>query len=83
MIKEEAKPCPDCLGLGFKGRTGLFEVMVFDDEARQLLAAGHLDPLRSYLRKQKMLWLQEAALMKVVEGETSIGEVTRIMGGGK
>lgn len=83
MVKEEAQPCPDCLGLGFKGRTGLFEVMAFDDEARKLLAAGHLDPLRAYLRKQKMLWLQEAALMKVVEGETSIGEVTRIMGGGK
>jgi hypothetical protein len=28
-----------------------------------------------------MLWLQEAALAKVVEGETSISEITRVLGG--
>lgn len=83
MVKDEAQPCPDCLGLGFRGQFGVFEVMVLDDEARALLTLGQVEPLRAYLRKQKMLWLQEAALMKVIEGETSINEITRALANAK
>ncbi len=35
--------------------------------------------LRSRLRRQKMLWLQEAALSRAVEGLTSISEITRVL----
>ena len=81
MEKEQAVPCPDCMGLGYKGRIGVFELMVLDDTARSLVAAGDLDRLRSHLRKQKMLWLQEAGLAKVVEGVTDVKEITRTLGG--
>ena len=72
--------CPTCLGLGYRGRVGVYEVMALDDEARQLLGRGQLDQLRSHLRKQKMMYLQEAALQKVVDGTTSISELTRVFG---
>ena len=71
--------CPTCHGLGYKGRTAVFEVMVLDDEARGLLKAGDLSALRSHVRKHKMLLLQEAALAKVMSGETSISEVNRAL----
>ena len=81
LVKDKPAVCPDCLGLGFKGRVGVFEMMAFDEQARTFMAAGQYDQLRAHLRKQKVLWLQEAALAKAVEGVTSIGEITRVMGG--
>lgn len=76
----KAKPCPDCFGIGYRGLVGVFEVMVLDDEARRFVASDQLTQLRTHLRKQKMLWLQEAALNKAVEGVSSIAEITRVLG---
>lgn len=81
MVKDKEIICPDCLGLGYRGRVGVFEVMLIDDHAAKYLAAGELDSLRLHLRKNKMLYLQEAALTKVVDGTTDIKEVTRVMSG--
>lgn len=79
LVKDEPQPCPHCMGLGYFGRVGVFEVMVFDDESRELVAVGQLDKLRSHMRKNKMYYLQEAALTRVVEGVTSISEITRVL----
>ena len=54
--------------------------MVLDEAARALLGGGKLEQLRQYVRKHQMLWLQEAALTKVVDGTTSIQEITRALG---
>lgn len=81
----KTEPCPTCRGVGYLGRTAAFEVMIIDDDAVGYLRSGDLNGLRAHLRKQKMLWMQEAALAKVVSGETSITEVMRALGedGGK
>ncbi|MEM6458658.1 MAG: ATPase, T2SS/T4P/T4SS family [Planctomycetota bacterium] len=81
MVKDKEILCPDCHGLGYRGRVAVFEVMLIDEQAAKYLAANEIDGLRLYLRKQKMLYLQEAALTKVVEGITDIKEVTRVMSG--
>jgi general secretion pathway protein E len=78
-IKGKPTTCPTCLGLAYQGRVGVFEVMALDDEARQLIATGQIDPLRVHLRKHKMKLMQEAALDQVVAGVTSIAEITRVM----
>ena len=72
-------PQPACAGLGYRGRVGVFEVLVFDDLARSMIAANEGERLRSHLRKNGAVWLQEAALEKVVEGVTDIKEVTRVL----
>ncbi len=79
MDKDKEIVCPDCHGLGYRGRVGVFEVMIVDGPAAKYIAANELDTLRLHLRKQKMLYLQEAALAKVVDGTTDIKEVTRVM----
>ena len=81
LVKDQEEPCPDCHGLGYRGRVGVFEVMTIDANAAKLIAANELDQLRLYLRKQKMYYLQEAALAKVVAGTTDTKEVTRVMAG--
>lgn len=80
LVKNKPQACPSCMGMGYIGRTAVYEVMLLDDQARQLVAQGQVDALRSHLRKQKMLWLQEAGVSKVVDGVTSISEITRAMG---
>ncbi len=82
-VKKDVMDCPSCHGMGYMGRLAVFEVMVLDDNARKLIAGGQLDQLRGYLRKQKMLWLQEAALMRVIDGETDIAEIGRVTSGEK
>lgn len=79
QVKDKEEPCPNCHGLGYRGRTGVFEVMPIDDDARSYIRKGEADALRLHLRKQKMQYLQEAALAKVVSGVTDIKEVTRAM----
>lgn len=81
--RNQTQPCPTCHGIGFTGRTAAFEVMIIDDEARQYLRQGDITGLRGHLRRKKMLWLQEAALAKVVSGKTSISEVMRVLGQGQ
>lgn len=82
--EDQTEPCPHCHGLAYRGRVGIFEVMVIDDEARKLIVAGKDDRLRAHLRKQqKMLMLQEAALQKVLKGITDIKEITRVLSSGE
>ena len=79
IVRDKPQTCTDCHGIGYRGRVGVFEVMMMDDMARGLIRAGKLDQLRAHLRKNKMLWLQEAALHRAVEGITSISEITRAL----
>ncbi|MEQ9453886.1 MAG: ATPase, T2SS/T4P/T4SS family [Phycisphaeraceae bacterium] len=80
-VKGKPQTCPACMGIGYRGRVGVFELMILDDGARSLLKRGDMDSLRTHLRKQRMQYLQEAALAKVVEGVTDIKEITRVLGG--
>ena len=77
VSKDRTRPCPECHGIGYRGRIGVFEVMVLDDEARGVLATGQLNQFRAHLRRRKMVYLQEVALLKAVEGMTSVSEVNR------
>lgn len=76
--------CPLCQGGGYVGRTGVFEMLVVDDELRRLVVANaSANEIKKYCRTQKMLYLQEEALRKVIAGQTSVNEVVRIFQEGK
>jgi general secretion pathway protein E len=73
-----AAACPKCGGDRYTGRTGLFEVMPIDAEAREMIAQGTaLGDLVTHLRKLGMRNLQEEGLSMVIDGRTSIEEVLR------
>ncbi|KPJ76103.1 MAG: hypothetical protein AMS14_02525 [Planctomycetes bacterium DG_20] len=70
--------CPRCAGDHYVGRTGLFEVMPLDDDARAMIAQGTtLSDLLTHLRKRGMRNLQEEGLAMVIDGRTGIEEVLR------
>ena len=71
--------CPVCQGTGYVGRTAAFELMEVTEEVRGLVVSGaSLSQIKAQCRKQKMLYLQERALQKVLSGETSVKEVIRV-----
>lgn len=81
LVDEKGNPytCPTCQGSGYFGRTGVFELLEVTDAVRERIAAGApLSQIRAAARKNKMLYLQEQALRKVMAGETSIQEVVRV-----
>src|SRR5918992_228702 len=79
----EPGACVRCAQTGFKGRTGVYEVMRMTDPLRRLILAGAShDDLRTEARAQGMRTLHEDGLEKVVQGVTSVAEVLRVLGGG-
>ncbi len=81
LTDEKGNPvtCPVCRGTGYYGRTGAFELLEMTDEIRDLVIQGaSLGRIKAACRKNKMLYLQEQALRKVIEGATSIDEVIRV-----
>jgi len=73
------KGCAACLNTGFRGRTGVHELLVFTDEIKDLLV-GHpsIQALRAAGRRGGMRTLQELGMAKVLQGITSIAEVARM-----
>jgi len=73
-------PCTFCNDLAFKGRFGIYEVMVIDDEIRKIIAAGGADSqIKQAQRGKRGRLLQEVALAQVQAGETSVEEVLRVL----
>jgi type IV pilus assembly protein PilB len=72
------KGCSNCNNTGFKGRTGLYEIMLINDEMRELINQGaSAEQLRDFSIQTGMRSLRSAGLTKVFEGLTTIEEVIR------
>jgi type IV pilus assembly protein PilB len=70
--------CPDCNGLGYRGRVGFFELMeVTEDVAKAISAEVPEDQLRKIATQEGMTPLRQAALKKVKQGITSVEEALR------
>jgi type IV pilus assembly protein PilB len=71
--------CSRCGGTGYKGRVGLYEVMVLTDELRELaIKRASADEIAKIAVQQGMRPLRDDGLDKVRQGLTSIAEVTRV-----
>jgi type IV pilus assembly protein PilB len=74
--------CVRCAQTGYKGRTGLYEVLTMsDDVCRLILDGARHDELMAAAREQGMRTLRQAGLAKIAEGVTSVPEVLRVLGG--
>jgi general secretion pathway protein E len=71
--------CPTCMDSGYKGRTGIFELLTMDNEIRQLLTSGaDAVKIRDAAVKAGMTTLFEDGLEKVKSGITTLDEVMRV-----
>ena len=72
------KGCPECMGSGYKGRVGLFELMeITENVARVISADVSEDILRKTALHEGMVTLRNAGLEKIRQGATSVEEVLR------
>ncbi len=72
------KGCDACNNSGFKGRMALFEIMVIDDDIREMIMKqASVNVLRAESRKRGMRSLRESGLNAIYEGQTTIDEVIR------
>lgn len=74
----KGKGCDRCNNSGYKGRTGLYEVMEINDEVRELILVGASAlELKKKAIEQGMLTLRRSGLIKIGQGITTIEEVVR------
>jgi type IV pilus assembly protein PilB len=72
------KGCENCNNTGYKGRQGIYEIMVLDDEMRdQIIKHASTQVLRMEAKKRGMRTLRTSGLMAIYDGVTSIEEVVR------
>jgi len=70
--------CEKCNNLGFRGRSGIFEMIIMDDELRDLISGGaSTDALRNHVRKSGVPALRDAGMAAIYNGLTTIEEVVR------
>jgi type IV pilus assembly protein PilB len=82
MSAFEPAGCVTCAQTGFKGRTGLYQVMPMTDAVRRVVLDGaRQDEVAAVARREGMRTLHEAGLAKVAQGITSVPEVLRVLGG--
>ena len=79
----EPAGCVRCGGMGYRGRIGLYEVMVMSEEIRALtLQRASADQLGAAAVRGGMRRLREDGLDKVKHGLTSVAEIARVTGTG-
>ena len=70
--------CSRCNNTGYKGRTGLFEIMTFNDEICELIMNhASTNVLRTASQKAGMRLLRDAGLLAIYDGLTTIDEVVK------
>jgi general secretion pathway protein E len=73
------KGCDKCMRTGYRGRTGIFEVVELDDDLRELVKAKA--PAKAYREiyiQRKIPSLRRAGLLKIMAGVTTVDEVLRV-----
>jgi len=71
--------CHECRGSGYKGRTAIAELLVLDDELRELITAqAPVRQLKEAAQRSGTRLLRDAALETVKDGRTTLGEVNRV-----
>jgi general secretion pathway protein E len=80
-IVKEGAGCPDCRTTGFRGRTGIFEILPVDKDVRELVdSKSDFVKIRETAVRKGMRSLRQSALRKLAEGITSVEEVIRVTG---
>ncbi len=74
-----AKGCNECLGTGYSGRSGIFEILLIDDEIRGLtLSTTDSSTIKKKAIEAGMTTLRMDGAEKILRGLTSIDEVMRV-----
>jgi type II secretory ATPase GspE/PulE/Tfp pilus assembly ATPase PilB-like protein len=72
--------CPNCNGLGYRGRIALFEFLVLDDRLKAALAQGaDVNQIKQLSKAAGNRTLQEEGILLMALGTTSLTELQRVL----
>jgi general secretion pathway protein E len=75
----QAKGCPACHGTGYRGRTGIYELLVIDDPIRGLvMQQANANTIRVTAMQRGMRTLMQDGTRKILQGRTTAEEVLRV-----
>ncbi|MDR7523499.1 MAG: ATPase, T2SS/T4P/T4SS family [Armatimonadota bacterium] len=75
--------CAECADIGYRGRTGVFEIMPVTDQTRELILQRRpASTIRDAAERAGMRTMRQAGIAKILEGITSVEEVRRVVLGG-
>jgi general secretion pathway protein E len=78
-LLKRGRGCERCGGTGYRGRVGLYELLMLSDEIRHLITSGaDANVIRRRAEQEGMLTLREDALSKLQAGVTTPEEVVRV-----
>ncbi len=71
--------CKVCADTGYKGRTGVFEILEISDSIRDLIInKASSEEIKEMAKKEGMKTMMEDGIEKVLNGETSLSEILRV-----
>ena len=77
----EGEGCKECRGTGYKGRTGIFEILDLNDRIKGMVTASlELADLSVAAREEGLITLRQVAISKMLEGTTTYEEVISMTG---
>jgi len=76
-----AKACSACNNTGYKGRVGLYELMIISDEMENFIVkTPTMTDLNKKARESGMTTMKQDGLIKVLQGITTLDEIKRVVG---
>ncbi|MFN4219935.1 MAG: GspE/PulE family protein, partial [bacterium] len=80
IVFYKGRGCEVCKGSGYKGRTGIHELLIISDAAREvILRRGSANEIKRAVLEEGFKTLQDDALRKVLEGIITVEEALRVV----
>ena len=73
-----AKGCESCNGMGYRGRTGIYELIVINDKLRTMIHNGESETEMEQYARTMSTGIRDDGGRKVVDGETTLEEILRL-----
>jgi general secretion pathway protein E len=73
--------CDECRGTGYRGRVGIFELLVIGSELRELILQRRSNAELKVTAQKTMMTMHQDALQKAAAGITSLDEILRVSSG--
>ncbi|QEG25268.1 ATPase, T2SS/T4P/T4SS family [Mariniblastus fucicola] len=78
--QNEIEPCTTCCGIGYKGRTGIFELLKINDQIRESATKNpQFNALVAIAKANGHITLQQEAAIVIAQGITSVEELQRML----
>ncbi len=75
----EGRGCKECSGLGYHGRSAIVELLEMNDDLREMIIAKRpVSELKRAASEMGTIFLREAAINKLLAGETTVREINRV-----